>query len=54
MSDEKWMFPVYTQEPVVNIDISTQIKEIENLIINKNGRILGKKDEILRKYKRIS
>ena len=48
MDDGKWMFPVRKQEPVVKIDITKQVKEIENLIIDKYGRIVGKKNEIFR------
>ena len=46
--DGKWMFPVTRPQPVVKIDITRQIKEIENLIIDRHGRIIGKKDEIFR------
>lgn len=48
MNDGKWMFPVTRPQPVVKIDITRQIKEIENLIIDRQGRIIGKKDEIFR------
>lgn len=51
MDDGKWMFPVIRPQPVVKIDITRQIKEIENLIIDRHGRIVGKKNEQIGKYR---
>lgn len=50
LDDGKMMFPSYNAQPVVKIDITKQLKEIENLIIDKHGRIIGKKDEIFGKH----
>lgn len=54
MSDGKWRSPIYRNNETKEIDITQQIREIENWIINKHGRIIGKVDEVLGEYKRIS
>ncbi len=46
MSDGKWWrSPIYR---------NNETREIENWIINKHGRIIGKVDEVFGEYKRIS
>jgi len=54
VSDGKWWRKpcnCHKEAKGSKIDISEHIKEIENWIINKQGRIIGRKDEIFGKHK---
>jgi hypothetical protein len=48
------MFPLKKIEATSQVDITKQIKEIESWVINRNGKIVGRKNEQIGKYRFIS
>lgn len=43
LDDGKWMFPIHKTQKVVEIDITKQLKEMDNWFIHKSGKDMEKK-----------